>query len=216
MWAVLPYKGATNAKRRLSPVLDQNERATLVSIMIRDVIQALRSADSIDKIVLLSKSPLAEKLAFDYGLVLYEEKSNNLVDALVEVSNWLIVEHKAPSTFIVPGDIPLITPQAVDRAAANHHDVTIIPDRFSIGTNGLICTPPNAFPYVFDGKSFAPHCDAARKSGLHLNTDRILEFELDIDTPDDLAELINRAPESHTGQFLIRTDGYQELTESIK
>ena len=206
MWAVVPYKGASNAKRRLASVLNQSERSALVLTMVRDVIQALKASKHIEDIVLMSKSPTAQQLAADFDLTLYREKSSTLVDALIEVSDWLVMTHKASSSFIVPGDIPLITRESVDVVISNHREVTIIPDRILVGTNGLITTPPNAFPYVFDGKSFSPHCAAARECGFLPNIDRIPEFELDIDTPEDLKELAIRAPDSNTGQFLKQTE----------
>ena len=212
MWAVVPYKGAANAKRRLASALSQRERSNLALTMVRDVIHALQAADCIEHIVLMSKSRNAHQLAHDYGLVLYRERSNSLVDALVEVSDWLIREHGAETTFIVPGDVPLITADSVSRAISCHTNVTVIPDRNSIGTNGLICTPPNAFPYVFDGKSFRPHCDAARMCGFEPRIMKIREFELDIDTTEDLHELMRRAPNSHTGQMLRHT---QYFTHSV-
>ena len=205
MWAIVPYKGAANAKRRLATALNQQERFNLALTMIRDVIHALHSSKSIDRIVLVSKSPYARQLACEYGLVLYRERATTLVDALVEASDWLVKKHSVATTFIVPGDVPLISADSVDRAVAGHTDVTVIPDRNSIGTNGLICTPPNAFPYVFDGKSFEPHCNAARAHGLETRVSRIREFELDIDTTDDLTELLRRDPQCRTGQLLKNT-----------
>ena len=59
-------------------------------------------------------------------------------------------------------------------------------------------------PYVFDGKSFKPHVDAAFAHGL---TPRILPstaFSLDVDTPDDLLAVAQRAPRSQTAIYLAR------------
>ena len=67
--------------------------------------------------------------------------------------------------------------------------MTIIPDRNDIGTNGLLSTPPNAFQYLFDGKSFKPHQAEAIRAGYQPQVLRLSGFSLDIDTIDELLEL---------------------------
>ena len=41
-----------------------------------------------------------------------------------------------------------------------------LPDAENIGTNGLICSPALCMPFIFDGKSFKPHVDAAFERGI--------------------------------------------------
>ena len=92
--------------------------------------------------------------------------------------------------------------------------ITIMPDSDNIGTNGLISSPPLAIPYIFDGKSFKPHSDAAYSKNL---TPRIISgscFALDIDTPKDLLTLLQQHPQNQTVSFLHRSGIAQRLSET--
>ena len=79
------------------------------------------------------------------------------------------------------------------------------PDQSVSSTNGMICSPPNAIPFIFDGKSFKPHADAAFTNGM---TPRLIPsscFALDIDTPGDLQTLLADHPPSQTATYLYRS-----------
>ena len=91
--------------------------------------------------------------------------------------------------------------------------MTVVPDRDNLGTNCLICSPPDVIGFVFDGKSFRPHVDAAFERGL---TPRIVPsrgFALDIDTTDDLREILALGAGSQTGTFLEKSGIAERLLD---
>lgn len=202
LWAVVPYKGAANPKRRLASELSQKERVGLVHAMLHDVLGELVSSGFFDEIVLVSRAIDAPDIANQYGITFFRDRSSNLPDALIDASHWLREEHAVQTVFIVPGDVPLINKQDLDTAISQHDAVTIIPDQFDIGTNGLLCTPPNAFQYVFDGKSFAPHLEAASKENLNPTALRLDSFALDIDTPKDIFSIRNASKNTRTKAYV--------------
>ena len=87
-----------------------------------------------------------------------------------------------------------------------------MPDTENIGTNGLICSPPMCIPYIFDGKSFRPHVDAAFACDITPTIVPGTRFGLDIDTPADLAALLKQAPDSQTATYLVKA-GIAERVE---
>ena len=216
VWAIVPFKGAQNAKRRLSPELPATSRSKLAIAMLEDVLQALLDAESINGILLVSRSDEARELAQKWDVTLYRDKAHTLVDALIEAGEKLKRDMHATTAIIVPGDVPLISGSDVDRVLHYHADVTIVPDAHKIGTNALVCTPPNAFPLVFDGRSFHPHIDAATHEGLQVRPVQLDAFAVDVDTVEDLSLVHQRAQDSHTKRLLESDDAFATLLQELE
>ena len=153
MWAVVPFKGSVGAKGRLSDHLSTTERQELVTNMLDDVLHALTNSRLLKGIVIVSRASDAAEFATRYGVELYADRANDLSGAVVEASAQVVDTYGATGTFFVPGDIPLIKSDEIDAAIKSHREVTIIPDRNDIGTNGLLSTPPNAFSTCLTGKA---------------------------------------------------------------
>ena len=88
-------------------------------------------------------------------------------------------------------------PQAPPRAA-----VTVAPDRFRSGTNALACSPPGCIPFRFGDGSFRAHLHEAERAGAAATSLEVDGLSLDVDHPDDLAELLRRDSSSRTARFL--------------
>ncbi|MYD44378.1 MAG: 2-phospho-L-lactate guanylyltransferase [Gammaproteobacteria bacterium] len=213
IWAIVPFKGAQNAKRRLAPKLQADARSRLAMAMLNDVLEALVHAKSVDGILLVSRAEEARRLAQEWHITLYRDTAHTLVDALIEAGDKVKHDHHATTAVIVPGDVPLISSDDVDYVLHYHADVTIVPDAHKIGTNALVCTPPNAFPLVFDGRSYQPHIDAAIRKGLQVRAVQSDSFAVDVDTVEDLKHVEASAKVSRT-RTLLRTDpAFSELID---
>ena len=202
VWALLPFKGAEGAKRRLAPVLTAHEREGLVLAMMRDVLEALASSASLAGVLLVSRDPVAPALAQEFGADVYADNADNLSSAVREASHHAQWDCSASGTLFVPGDVPLIRPEDVDAVLADHDHVTLVPDANDIGTNAAASSPPNAFEYLFDGKSFKPHIASARRAGIEARIVRRTAFGLDVDTIAELIKVAGRSAGTRTGAFL--------------
>ena len=89
----------------------------------------------------------------------------------------------------MPGDTPLLDPTELDALLGRRAPVTIVPDRHGTGTNCLMLEPPEAIEPSFGPDSFDRHAAAARAAGIEPVVDPVPSLTLDIDTPEDLAEL---------------------------
>src|SRR4051794_1867004 len=53
IWVAVPFKGPVGSKRRLSALLDEDERAALSLAMLHDVVEALLGVPTIERVLLL-------------------------------------------------------------------------------------------------------------------------------------------------------------------
>lgn len=187
--AVLPIKSLDAAKQRLAQDLDPGPRHALVQAMFSDVLVALRRAQRIDQVVVVSRDHNAQRVAGGYGAEVVEDEDLGHNDAAARgVARAL--ELGADRAFLVPGDCPLLDPAEVDALIARpaqRPSILIIPDRHGSGTNALLITPPDALPSSFGPGSHARHGQLAEEAGVAAETVEVPSLALDIDTSDDLS-----------------------------
>ena len=187
--AVVPVKDLGNAKQRLAGVLGQTERTALFRAMLEDVLDALSGATSLAGIVLVTRDEEAMALAGDYGAECLIEPENRGHTAAVELAAGAFARWGAGALLQVPGDIPRVTSEEIEAVIAAHAPapaVTIAPSRDYRGSNAVLCSPPDVFPFRFGDDSFHPHLAAARAIGIEPTVIERPGIGLDIDTPDDL------------------------------
>ena len=201
IWALLPFKGAAGAKRRLASTLSEAERKGLVLAMVRDVLQALASAPGLAGVVLASRDYIACELAEEFGAEVFQDTASDLSGAVVQASAY-VAARGASGTLFVPGDVPLIQPADIAAVLDGHERVTLVPDAYDVGTNAAASSPPNAFEYLFDGKSFKPHVASAARAGIEARVVRRAAFGLDVDTAEELVAVARHGAGTRTGKFL--------------
>ena len=72
---------------------------------------------------------------------------------------------------------------------------TISPAHDHMGSNTVICSPPDAVPLRFGDNSYYPHLDAARRCNIEPTVIHQPGIAMDIDHPADLAMFL-RLPQS--------------------
>ena len=205
IWALVPIKSFDAAKKRLAGMLDADERRALMLAMARDVLTALSGSRRLAGILIVSRSPEVDALADSFGTARFAESpGTDLPGALAEAAGHAAGHHRAEGVFIVPADVPLVGAHEIDALLEQHRQVTLLPDRNRVGTNGLILSPHDAIELVFDGKSFGPHLERARAAGIAPAVVADGGFTLDVDTPGDLGRLLQLGPDTETGLFLNR------------
>lgn len=202
LWALVPFRGAAGPKRRLQDVLTESERAALVQAMLRDVLATLARSGGLAGVLLVSRDRTAPALAAEFGIETFADSAGDLAGAVTEASAFAAKALGAAGTLFVPGDVPLVAPADVAAVLSGHEHVTLVPDDRDLGTNAAAVSPPNAFPYLFDGKSFKPHFAAAEQAGFAPRVVRRPAFGLDVDTPAELARVARCAAGTRTGAFL--------------
>ncbi len=191
-WAVVPVKDLERAKRRLAGALDPAARRGLSLAMLADVLDALDATPGLDGAAVVSRDTDVTALARRRGLRVIREMGAGLNAAVVQAANVLSAEGCA-RLLVMPADLPLAGPEEIAQILAAPPEapgLALVPDRHGVGTNGFLCSPPDAVAPSFGADSFARHLEAARNAGIPATVLRLPGLGLDIDTPEDLRALM--------------------------
>ena len=199
-YALVPVKELTQAKERLAPLLSSDERQALAAAMLGDVLSALEQVPRLDRIAIVTRDAHAMSLSEERGFELVDEGSGEGLTEAVEVAVQVCMERGASSLAVIPGDIPLLRPEDIDRVIeqGTDHEVVIVPSWDSRGTNTVLLRPPDVLGLRFGSWSFFPHVKQAKRAGLSYKVLRLPRIGSDVDTPEDLVRLIPRARGTHT------------------
>lgn len=205
MWAVLPAKDLVDAKQRLADALSAPERRLLFRTMYEDVLSVLAEVPGLSGIAVITRDEEAAAVAKSYGARIITEAENQGQTAAVEAAVATLIDDSITSIMTFPGDAPLITRDEIDSVLAAHGDapaMTIVPAHDRRGSNCIALSPPDLIPFSFGNDSFKPHLAAARARNVDPVILDLPGIALDIDTPDDLRQLIHRPAETRTHAYL--------------
>ena len=197
--AVLPVKRFGAAKQRLGDAAG-GERPALAEAMLSDVLDALARSERIRRVLVVSGEPAAQAAAAKRGIRWIDDPDDAGHPQAARLGVDAALDAGEECAALLPGDSPLLDPGELDRAvgALRAGVVGIVPDRHGSGTNGLLLAPPDAIAPSFGPDSRERHLALARRSGVEPRIFAIDSLALDLDTPDDLAELsgiLRDAPE---------------------
>ena len=206
IWAVVPVKETTAAKQRLARVLSAETRRSLALAMLEDVLDALAATEGLAGLLLVTEDEAAAQLGGTYGATITQAGARDGHTGAVTAAARMLAARGA-AMLTVPGDIPLVTPNEIERVIAAHHvapGFTIVPARDELGSNAILMEPADAVPLRFGENSFFPHLAAARACGLAPNVIPLPGIGLDIDAPEDLAAFLKVPSRTRTRAVLNR------------
>jgi 2-phospho-L-lactate guanylyltransferase len=197
--AVVPVGTLDGAKSRLGETLDAEERRDLATRLLARTLEAALATPGIDEVLVVTPDDEVRQLAARAGARPIRQQSQGLNVGLRQARDEVLASG-ADALLVVPIDLPLISAEALQAVLAPLDDrtrplVVLVPDRHGRGTNALLVAPPDAIEFGFGGDSRRAHAACAADAGA-----RFVELDgplsLDIDTPDDLLLVEQRAPES--------------------
>lgn len=199
IYAIIPVSKFKNAKTRLSPFLSEEEREKLLKVMLQDVTDTLKK--HVDKIFIISRDEDVLEYAKKLNLnTILEDENSNLNKALKQAMKQC--KGKTRKVIIVPSDVPLIgkTNLAMLIDASKSLDFIIVPSKGG-GTN-MIIMKPMAIHTRFEGLSYKEHVNAAERKKLNPQVHDSLFMALDVNTAEDLGEIMIHGEKTHTRKYL--------------
>ena len=201
VWAVVPVKELAGAKQRLSSCLSPEERRVLATIMLEDVLDALSAVRQLTGMLVVTVDPIAASLAGRHGARIVTEAAREGHTGAVAAAQRLLAREGQASMITMPGDIPRLSSDEIAATLAAHRAApafTIVPAHDDLGSNAIVCSPPDAVPLRFGEASFYPHLHAARDRGIDPLIVRQPGIGMDIDHPVDLVAFLRMSPPMRT------------------
>jgi 2-phospho-L-lactate guanylyltransferase len=198
IWAIVPVKELDGAKQRLSAALTPAQRSALAEIMVGEVLEAIAASRRLAGLVVVTLDPAITAFAQRLGARIVTDGARDGHTGSVTAAARLLAREGCGGMMAMPGDIPAVTADEVDAVIAAHRAApafTISPAHDDLGSNAIVCSPPDGVPLRFGEDSFFPHLDAARRCGIEPTVIRQPGIAMDIDNPVDLAAFL-RLPQS--------------------
>ena len=198
IWAIVPVKELDGAKQRLAGLLLPAQRRALIEVMVGEVLGAVAGAKGLAGIMVVTLDPQVTALATRLGARVVIDGARDGHTGSVTAGLRILAREGRGGMITVPGDIPAATSAEIDAVLAAHREApsfTIAPAHDDLGSNAVVCSPPDAVPLRFGENSYFPHLEAAQRCGIDPTVIRQPGIAMDIDHPVDLAAFL-RLPQS--------------------
>jgi 2-phospho-L-lactate guanylyltransferase len=202
---LVPVKNLSNAKQRLTAILDQVARTELARAMVLDVFDAIAKWPQRPPVSVVTSDPFAASEARRRGFEIIPDPANLGETDAIELATRVCEGNGVSTTMVLPGDIPLLTHAELIEIweAAPAEGSVLVPAADGRGTNAALRRPAALFPLRFGNDSFQPHLAAARATGKPCVVLSLPGIGLDVDNPADLRQLLD-APGETRSQKLAR------------
>jgi 2-phospho-L-lactate guanylyltransferase len=189
---LIPVKNLATAKQRLASLLDQPTRTELAQTMLSDVLERVANWSGHPEVSLVTSDPFAMEQAEKFGFGIITDRENKSETDAIEMATKTCLDRGIDNVLVLPADIPLVQQWELEKIydTAPNEGSVLVPSASRRGTNGAWRRPANLFPLKFGDDSFRPHLGAARLSRKPCVVLTLPGIALDIDTPEDLRQLI--------------------------
>lgn len=199
----VPVKSLERSKTRLSGTLTPLERGALTLAMLEDVLDETEQLTGWDTWV-ISPDEVVLEVAARRGIRTLVEDKPGLAAAIRQTETVAITE-QAQSLAILPGDLPLVTVEALTAAVRTLGPV-VLGRSSRDGTSLLLRRPPKAIPARFGPDSFRRHLELAQGKGLPVAVIERPELAFDIDVPADVLALLRDGRRGRTREVCLGMD----------
>ena len=188
--AVVALKMLSQSKRRLSSVLNDQQRQDLVKAMAWDVLSCLMAHSDIRTVHAVCGEGWSDG-AFPRGQVVVWQEPDCIAGGLIDAYEMVADNTIAERLLFIHADLPFLVKDdisAVITASEERHSV-FSPDLAETGTNAVLRWRHHPLPLCFGEQSFERHKRAAKATGTPWRAVRSYGVARDIDEPDDLRRL---------------------------
>ena len=198
-WAVVPVKGLTESKTRLSTYLQGDKRRILVEALLDDVLSSIIRSRVYGTIIVISPDETVAGRIRPQEVSFLKQTGIGLNRA-VEQANRLATLGHARSLTTVLADIPLVEPgdfRELISLGSPGRRIAMAPSMKG-GTNVMLASPVGVISPSYGRWSYSKHLRRAQAVGLDAYSISNCRVSFDIDTMSDLRELRRLDPEGKT------------------
>jgi 2-phospho-L-lactate guanylyltransferase len=205
-WAIVPVKGLTDSKTRLSPFLGE-KRKLVIEALLSDVLRAVTRSKVYNTVLVVSPDQHVGNVARSAGVSFLRQGSfglNRGLDQAIETA----LRAKAETVTTILADIPLVEPrdfQEIFSIAKSVPRVVMVPSSKG-GTNIMLTSPPGVVRPSYGRWSYSKHLRQAQLDQVDAYSISNSRVSFDIDTVEDLKELRRRDPEGSTSTARVALD----------
>jgi 2-phospho-L-lactate guanylyltransferase len=226
MWVcVVPVKGSAGAKSRLTDLPETfPARGALAEAFALDTVAALLAAEMVHRVLVVTADPAAAAPLAALGARIVPEQPptsapepggpdapgrDPLNAAIAQGIRVAQTEYPLSDIAVLTGDLPALTVPDVETAlvAASAHELAMVADEEGTGTTTLL-----ARAGVSVTPRFGPGSRAAHEAAGHVPLDlpATASIRRDVDTVDNLAEVLRRGVGAHTSTLIARSQRSSE------
>ena len=201
--AVVALKTLSQSKRRLSAVLNDEQRSDLVEAMAQDVLSCLMRHPEIEAVHVVCGEGWTRDVFPEGPLVVWQEAESH-DHGLIAAYEMVAARTGAERLLFIHADLPFLGQEdisAVIAASLDHHAV-FSPDFTETGTNAVLRWRHQSLPLCFGNDSFARHQQAAKAAETQWRVVRASGVARDVDEPEDLDRLDGNDPD--LGESTVR------------
>jgi 2-phospho-L-lactate/phosphoenolpyruvate guanylyltransferase len=202
-WAVIPVKGLTESKTRLSNYLGDRKKQ-LVEALLQDVLSSTLQSRVYGSVLVISPDANVADNARASGVSFLRQTSFGLNRA-IEQANRLAFKENALSLTTILADIPLAEPRDFREffnLGNSDHKAVMVPS-LKGGTNVMMTRPPGVIRPNYGRWSYSKHLRQAQIADVDAYSISNPRVAFDIDTVHDLIELRRRDPEGKTASARV-------------
>ncbi len=195
--ALIPVKGFSNAKQRLSPLLDGSDRELFAEVMFRDVLNQVLKAQGLAETLVVTGDDKVADIATSLGAQVIREKVERGETDAVDFARLELKQLGREAVLIIPGDLPLVRSADIEEVLAQAPErasfpfALLVPSHDRMGTNALLLVPPDIIKLRFGYDSFSYHLSQVSARGLPVRFIENEHIALDIDEPKDLQRFLS-------------------------
>lgn len=199
--ALLPAKPLPTAKTRLAALLSTADRMAVARAMFDDVVTALTTAPSVDRVLVVTADDDLAALGRSHGAFVVDEGEPRGLNGAVAIGTQAAIDLGATTVLVVLSDVPLVRASDVEELVTRtpRHGGLVVPSKEGLGTNAMVRRPATIYGPCFGGRSFARHLAAAERAGVRCTVWRSARLAFDVDTPEDLR--VFASDESRTATY---------------
>src|SRR5579875_307746 len=197
--AIIPVRDFANTKLRLRSLLNDQERASLTSTLLRGVLVAIEHSP-IERVVVVATNPaeveglsgITSKLR-----VLNETQRRGGVNGAMEDGLRFILNQDPKENhllFLMPSDLPFLNREAIVEALElkKDHDLIVNGSRRKDGTSLLVMESSKTIPLHYDDNSFVNHQRESSRLGFDYLASDLEQFSCDLDDESDISLVMQR------------------------